>query len=86
MFVVLKGPLTMTRRDGLGHVVPIVRHGPGQFTGEVAQLSAGVALVDAGADDDVEVLLIPPDRIRALIVAEAELQHVPVIVAHSLHA
>ena len=73
MFVVLKGALTATRRDGLGHVVPIVRHGPRQFTGEVAQLSSGVALVDADADDDVEVLLIPPDRIRALIVAEAEL-------------
>jgi thioredoxin reductase (NADPH) len=73
MFVVLKGTLTMSQRDGLGHVVPIVRHGPGQFTGEVAQLSSGVALVDADADDDVEVLLISPDRIRALIVAEADL-------------
>src|SRR5215469_2481678 len=73
MFVVLKGALTATRRDGLGHVVPIVRHRPGQFTGEVAQLASGVAQVDADADDDVEVLLIPPDRIRALIVAEAEL-------------
>jgi thioredoxin reductase (NADPH) len=74
MFVVLKGALTATRRDGLGHVVPVVRHGPGQFTGEVAQLSSGVALVDADADDDeVGVLLIPPDRIRALIIAEAEL-------------
>ena len=74
MFVVLKGALTATRRDGLGHLVPVVRHRPGQFTGEVAQLSGGVAMVDADADDDdVEVLLIPPDRIRALIVAEAEL-------------
>jgi thioredoxin reductase (NADPH) len=73
MFVVLKGAVTAIRRDGLGHVVPIVRHGPGQFTGEVAQLSSGVALVDADADDDVEVLLISPDRIRALIVAEADL-------------
>jgi thioredoxin reductase (NADPH) len=74
MFVVLKGALKATRRDGLGHVVPVVRHRPGQFTGEVAQLSGGVAMVDADADDDdVEVLLIPPDRIRALIVAEAEL-------------
>jgi thioredoxin reductase (NADPH) len=36
IFVVLKGTLTMRQRDGLGHVVPIVRHGPGQFTGEVA--------------------------------------------------
>jgi hypothetical protein len=73
MLVVLKGTLTMSQHDGLGRVVPIVRHGPGQFTGEVAQLSGGVSLVDADADDDIEALLIPPDRIRALIVAEAEL-------------
>jgi thioredoxin reductase (NADPH) len=73
MFVVLKGALSMSQRDGLGHVVLIVRHGPGQFTGEVAQLSSGLALVDAVADEDVETLLIPPDRLRALIVAEADL-------------
>jgi thioredoxin reductase (NADPH) len=74
MFVVLKGALMMTARDGLGHTAQVVRHGPGQFTGEVAQLSTGVALVDAEADDDdVEALLIPPDRLHPLIVAEADL-------------
>ncbi len=73
MFVVLKGTLTMSQRDGLGHVVPIVRHDGGNFTGEVAQLSGGLALVDADAEDDVEALLFPPDRLRALIVAEADL-------------
>jgi thioredoxin reductase (NADPH) len=39
MFLVLKGALTMTARDGLGRTAQVVRHGPGQFTGEVAQLS-----------------------------------------------
>ena len=73
MFVVLKGALTMTARDGLGRTARVVRHRRGQFTGEVAQLSTGVAVVDADADDDVEALLIPPDRLHALIVAEAEL-------------
>ena len=73
IFVVLKRTLTMSLRDGFGRVVPVVRHGPGQFTGEIAQLSGGFALVDADADEDVEVLLIQPDRIRALIVADAEL-------------
>ena len=62
----------MSLREGLGRVVPVVRHGPGQFTGEIAQLSSGFGLVDADADEDVEVLLIQPDRIRALIVADAE--------------
>jgi thioredoxin reductase (NADPH) len=73
MFVVLKGALRMTARDGLSRTAPVVCHGPGQFTGEVAQLSTGVAVVDADADDDVEALLISPDRLHALIVAEAEL-------------
>src|SRR2546421_4113995 len=73
MLVVLKGTLTMSSRDGLGHVVPIVRHDRGNFTGEVAQLSGGLSLVDADAEDDVETLLFPPDRLRALIVAEADL-------------
>jgi thioredoxin reductase (NADPH) len=73
MFVVLSGTLKMSQRDGLGHMVPIVHHRRGQFSGEVAQLSSGVSLVDAEADDDLEVLLIPPERLRALIVAEAEL-------------
>jgi thioredoxin reductase (NADPH) len=57
---------------GLGRVVPVPRHGPGQLTGEIAQLSSGFGLVDADADEDVEVLMIQPDRIRALIVADAE--------------
>jgi thioredoxin reductase (NADPH) len=73
IIVVLKGALTLSQRDGLGDVVPIVRHGPGHFAGEVAQLSGGAAWVDIEADDDTDALVIPPERLRALIVAEAEL-------------
>ena len=73
MFVVLDGTLMITQRDGLGHAVPMVRHVRGQFSGEIATLSGGTALVDAHADEDTQVLLIPPDRLRALIIAEAEL-------------
>ncbi len=73
MFVVLKGHVTVSQRDGLGHVVPIVRQGHGQFIAEVAQLSGGFALVDGYADEDVETLLISPGELRALIIAEADL-------------
>jgi thioredoxin reductase (NADPH) len=73
MFVMLKGAVVISQRDGLGHVVPIVRQGRGQFLAEVAQLSGGVALVDGRADEDVEALLVPPERLRSLIVAEADL-------------
>ena len=51
----------------------IVTHGPGSFMGELAQLSGRPALVDAHAQGPVEALIIPPDRLRALLVAEAEL-------------
>ena len=73
MFVVLKGLVTISQRDGLGHVVPIVRQGPGQFLAEVAQLSGRFALVDGHAEEDVETLLVPPEQLRALIIAEADL-------------
>lgn len=73
MFVVLSGTVTISQRDGMGRVVPIGKRGRGQFLGEVAQLSGAAALVDGDADDDVETLLVPPDRLRGLIVAEADL-------------
>ena len=73
MFVVLSGTVAITQRDGLGHVTPIIDQGPGQFIAEIGQLSGRLALVDGHAEGDVETLLIPPDQLRALLVAEAEL-------------
>ena len=73
MFVVLSGHVAITQRDGLGHVTPVIDQGPGQFLAEVGQLSGRPALVDGHAEGDVETLLIPPERLRALLVAEADL-------------
>jgi thioredoxin reductase (NADPH) len=73
MFVVLAGHVAITQRDGLGHVTPVIDQGPGQFLAEIGQLSGRVALVDGHAEGDVETLLIPPERLRALLVAEADL-------------
>jgi thioredoxin reductase (NADPH) len=73
MFVVLSGHVAITLRDGLGHVTPLLDQGPGQFLAEIGQLSGRVALVDGHAESDVETLLIPPDKLRALLVAEADL-------------
>ncbi len=73
MFVLLSGHVAITQRDGLGHVTPVIDQGPGQFLAEVGQLSGRVALVDGHAEGDVETLLIPPERLRALLVAEADL-------------
>src|SRR5258706_11765266 len=73
MFVILKGVVAVSQRDGLGHVTPIVQHGHGHFMGEVGSLSGAPALVDGIAQGDVEVLLLPPGQLRALIIAEADL-------------
>src|SRR5438105_6818729 len=73
MFVILSGHVAITQRDGLGHVTPVIDQGPGQFLAEIGQLSGRVALVDGYAEGDVEALLIPPERLRALLVAEADL-------------
>src|SRR5438034_2838041 len=73
MFVVLSGHVAITQRDGLGHVTPVIDQGPGQFLAEIGQLSSRVALVDGHAEGDVETLLIAPDKLRALLVAEADL-------------
>jgi thioredoxin reductase (NADPH) len=73
MFVILSGHVAITQRDGLGHVTPLIDQGPGQFLAEIGQLSGRVALVDGHAEGDVETLLIPPERLRALLVAEADL-------------
>src|SRR5579863_726685 len=73
MFVVLSGNVAITNRDAFGRVTPIIDQGPGQFLAEIGQLSERPALVDGHAEGDVETLLIPPERLRALMVAEADL-------------
>src|ERR1700680_1150349 len=73
MFVILSGHVAITQRDGLGHVTPIVDYGAGQFIAEVAQLSGRESLVGGKAEGEVETLLIPPDGLRRLLIAEAEL-------------
>ena len=73
MFVILSGHVAITQRDGLGRVTPVIDQGPGQFLAEIGQLSGRAALVDGHAEGDVKTLLLPPERLRALLVAEADL-------------
>ena len=73
MFVILKGEVVATQRGDFLRRDPIVTLGPGMFTGELAQLSSHPALVDIHAKDMVETLAIPSQRIRDLMVEEAEL-------------
>ena len=73
LMVVLEGTAQVTRRDAHDESHVIVEHGPGHFIGELAQLSNRPSLVDVHALTDLEVLRIKPDRLRAVLIAEAEL-------------
>ena len=71
--IILAGKVDITVNDEMGRRDLIVTHEPGDFVGELAQLSGRPALADAYAQGPVEALIIPPERLRALLVAEAEL-------------
>ncbi|MGD0149628.1 MAG: FAD-dependent oxidoreductase [Xanthobacteraceae bacterium] len=73
LMVILAGHVEVTHSDKSGQRITIVTHGPGQFLGELAQLAGRRALADATAQEPVQALIIPPDRLRALMIAEAEL-------------
>src|SRR5215468_2621267 len=74
MHILLSGHVAITARDGLGRITPVVDQGPGQFIAELAELAdEATSLVDGHADGDVEALLIPSEKLRMLIVEEAEL-------------
>ena len=71
--LVVSGTVVITQRDELGHSRVFVTHGAGSFVGELAQLTGRPALVDAIAEEPVQAIIIPPERLRALLVAEADL-------------
>jgi len=71
--IILSGEVEVTQHDRSGQGSLIVTHGPGAFLGELAQLAGRPSLVDARARGPVQALIISPDRLRALLIAEAEL-------------
>jgi thioredoxin reductase (NADPH) len=73
LYVILAGRIGLARPDGMGGRRQFHDPGPGSVVGEMAQLAGRPALVDGTALEAVEALHIPPERLRALLVAEAEL-------------
>jgi thioredoxin reductase (NADPH) len=71
--VILSGRVAVNDRDPLGEPRLIITHREGNFMGELAQLTGRPALVDVVAEGPVEALVIPPERLRALMIAEADL-------------
>jgi thioredoxin reductase (NADPH) len=72
LVVILSGKVDIVRHE-FSRESLVVTHGPGQFLGELAQLAGRPALADAVAKNPVEALIIAPERLRALLIAEAEL-------------
>jgi thioredoxin reductase (NADPH) len=73
MFVVLSGVLRIIAHDRHGRAVPVADLGAGGFSGEIGQLSGQRSFVDGVAAGAVETLLIVPEQLRALLIAEAAL-------------
>jgi thioredoxin reductase (NADPH) len=71
--IIISGEVDVSQREPSGRSRLIVTHRPGSFMGELAQLSGRPALIDAYAKSPVHALIIPTDRLRALLIAEADL-------------
>jgi thioredoxin reductase (NADPH) len=72
LVVILSGQIDVVRHEP-GHESLVVIHGRGQFMGELAQMAGRPSLADGIAREPVDALIIAPERLRALMVAEAEL-------------
>ena len=89
MYVILSGRVGIVPRDVLGKAAPVADFAqligapveemsevvPGEVVGEIGQLSGrpDLSAIDGRAIDDVEAIFVPPEALRALLVAEAEL-------------
>jgi len=73
LVLILDGEVEISQHDETGRRTHIVTHQRGSFMGELAQLSGRPSLVDAHALTDVEAMVVPSERLRALLIAEADL-------------
>jgi thioredoxin reductase (NADPH) len=86
MYVILSGRTAVVGRDGLGRSLPPaalaqlvgatveeLEVAPGEIVADLGQLSDKPSMIDIRAIDEVEAIVVPPARIRALLIAEAEL-------------
>ena len=73
MFVVLSGRVQVHSKDALGRHPVSIEYGIGQFIAEMAQLAGKPSLVTGIATTDVIALIVTGEKLRALIVADADL-------------
>lgn len=73
MLVIVSGEVDVTQQDALGHEEHLITHQPGSFMAELSVLSDAPSLVNGVAKGKVQALVICPDKLRELMVEEAEL-------------
>jgi thioredoxin reductase (NADPH) len=86
MYVILSGRMAVVSRDPLGRSLPVAdfvqRMGgtpeemeilPGEFLADLGTLTNKPSAIDVQAIEEVEAIVVPPDQLRALLIAEAEL-------------
>ncbi len=71
LFVVLSGWVAIMSTDAMGRHHLVVEQGPGQFMGEIGQLSGRPALVDGRAKGDVKTLRLDTDALLQLLIVDA---------------
>jgi thioredoxin reductase (NADPH) len=71
--IILSGVVEVYRYDVHGERRHFFHFGPGSFLGELAQLAGRPSFGEAFASEPVKALIFTPDRMRALLIAEAEL-------------
>lgn len=73
LIVIVSGRIEVSQDGGRDRHETIVVHGPGNFAGELAQLSERPSLVTAEAIEPVDAFIIQSRRLRDLMVQEANL-------------
>ncbi|MBY0280245.1 FAD-dependent oxidoreductase [Candidatus Binatia bacterium] len=71
--LILSGEVIVDQVAHDGRRETIVVHQAGSFMGELAQLSGQPSLIEAHARGRVDAVVIPPERLRGLLIAEAEI-------------
>ena len=71
--IILSGQVDVYRYEAHGVRRHFYTFGPGSFLGELAQLDGRPSFGDAVASEPVKALVFSPDRMRALLITEADL-------------
>ncbi|HET6984716.1 MAG TPA: FAD-dependent oxidoreductase, partial [Myxococcaceae bacterium] len=86
MYVIVSGRLAVVSRDPLGRSFSVAEFGrmiggtpeemeilPGEFVADLGTLTEKPSAIDIQVVEEVEAIVVPPDQLRALLIADADL-------------